>query len=374
MNASEYSKEELSSLMASCENEWLLMGSTVYSDIYLYNRAFKENYKRSLNLWFEEGELKIGPYRPDWVSEEDRRIDTNSFFENFKEKDIEVLRCTYSKYVVLFEQTLIMLNGVVVSDAKRGELPKVIPDSMYVETILTRDSDETILSYISGFKQASCKREYRYLLAIYDNGNLYNRIGGTLKFKDVDVDKNYNDDLPLDKINDILSKDEPGLVLFYGLPGGGKTTLIRHLMQTVDRKFIVMEPELIDSCSNGKLLDYLSSNSGSIIVLEDCEKLLMSREEGGNKTLGMLLNLTDGILGELFNIKFLCTFNCELKKIDKALLRKGRLSLKYEFKELCLEKTKQIYPEATEPMTLADAYFATEENDFSKEEKAKIGF
>ena len=351
------------------------MGSTVYSDIYLYNRVYRENYRRSLQVWFAKGEMKIGPYFPNGLPEEDRRMNTQSFLDNFKDKGIEVFRCTYSKYVVFFEQTMVMLNGIVNPDTKKGEIPKIIPDYVFIETILTRDSDEVILSYLSGIKFAESSRKYKYLLGISDGANnLYNRSGGTFKFKDIDVEKCYNDNLPLDKINEILLAEEPALILFYGEPGGGKTTLIRHLMQTIDKKFILMEPELIDSCSNGKLLDYLSSNSDSVIVLEDCEKLLLSRDEGGNKTLGMLLNLTDGIVGEMFNIKFLCTFNCPLSKIDKALLRKGRLSLKYEFKKLSLKKTKAIYPEATEPMTLADAYYATKENDFSKEERGKIGF
>ena len=63
-----------------------------------------------------------------------------------------------------------------------------------------------------------------------------------------------------------------------------------------------------------------------------------------------------------------------MKDIDKALLRKGRLSMKYEFKKLSVDKAKKIYPKADSEMTLADAYFAENENDFSKEEKRSIGF
>ena len=87
-----------------------------------------------------------------------------------------------------------------------------------------------------------------------------------------------------------------------------------------------------------------------------------------------MLNLTDGIVGDVFGVKFICTFNSNVKDIDKALLRKGRLSMKYEFKKLSVDKVKKIYPKADSEMTLADAYFAENENDFSKEEKRAIGF
>ena len=73
-------------------------------------------------------------------------------------------------------------------------------------------------------------------------------------------------------------------------------------------------------------------------------------------------------------IKFICTFNCDEKKIDQALMRKGRLSMHYEFKKLSLEKTKAICPEATEEMTLADAYNAEVENVVGRKKRVKIGF
>ena len=372
MDATKYSNEELSSLMARCENEWLLMGTTAYSDLYLYNTVFQENYSRSLHLWFENGEARTGEYQPSWLESEDSAVDTDSFFECFS--GVGIYRCTYGQYVVFFGQTLITASGMNDRKVQKGEPNKTKPDSIYIETILTRDSDEAIKYFVSRLKQADVEKSRSYYVALSGGGNIYNRTGGSLKVKDIDVKANYNDDLPLDKINEILNRDKSDLILFYGVPGAGKTTLIRYLMQTVKKKFIIMEPELIDSTSNKALLDYFTSNSDSIIVLEDCEKLLASRDESGNKTLGMLLNLTDGIIGEMFRVKFICTFNCELNKIDKALLRKGRLSLKYELKELALDKVKKIYPDATEPMTLADAYYATEENDFSKEDKKKIGF
>lgn len=95
----------------------------------------------------------------------------------------------------------------------------------------------------------------------------------------------------------------------------------------------------------------------------------------------MLLNLTDGLLGESLGIQIIATFNTHLNNIDKALLRKGRLTALYEFKPLAIEKSKALLKEnnvlntdVTEPMTLADIY-NTEPNNFAEVKPQRtIGF
>ena len=44
--------------------------------------------------------------------------------------------------------------------------------------------------------------------------------------------------------------------------------------------------------------------------------------------------MTDGLLNDMLKIQIICTFNVNLKKIDKALLRPGRLLARKEFKAL----------------------------------------
>ena len=109
--------------------------------------------------------------------------------------------------------------------------------------------------------------------------------------------------------------------------------------------------------------------------MEDCEKALTSRDKVYNPVMSTLLNLTDGIIADVLGIKLICTFNTNLNNIDKALLRKGRLSLKYEFKKLNAEKaSKLLGRNITNEMSLADIYYDKEENDFSKKIERKIGF
>lgn len=236
------------------------------------------------------------------------------------------------------------------------------------------------LDTIKGFIQGSLvvknviNDENSYRIAYRGQYNIDTTI---CKFNDwkSNIDKNYNDDVPYAEMNSIIRDDKAGLIMLYGKPGTGKTSLIKSLINdNRETNFIFIDTSVCESISDGLFLEFLQDHKNAVIVFEDCEKLLRSRENGDNDSLGTILNLTDGIIAESMKIKFICTFNCDLNKVDEALLRKGRLSLKYEFKELSLEKTKAIYSEAKEPMTLADAHNALKKNDFSAKKTKKIGF
>jgi hypothetical protein len=118
----------------------------------------------------------------------------------------------------------------------------------------------------------------------------------------------------------------------------------------------------------------MQENKGAIFILEDCEKALTDRRVFDSGSVGTILNITDGIVAESLNCKFICTFNCPLSEIDMALLRKGRLSLIYEFKKLSIEKTKALYGDADSEMIIADIYNINDDNGHKKHDDKKIGF
>jgi SpoVK/Ycf46/Vps4 family AAA+-type ATPase len=189
---------------------------------------------------------------------------------------------------------------------------------------------------------------------------------------DCDIQKNYNDDVPYDKIAELIKTEDEQLILLHGEPGTGKTSIIKKLIRDNPKiEFIYFDFNLLTSFSDSKIFDFLIEHKQQVFIIEDCEKLFIDRNNG-NSFLNSMLNLTDGIIGEAFGVKFICTFNCPVNKIDKAVLREGRLSLIYEFKKLSLEKTKELLPTATEPMTLAEIY-NTDDNGNKNKDK-KIGF
>ena len=114
---------------------------------------------------------------------------------------------------------------------------------------------------------------------------------------------------------------------------------------------------------NPEITSLIISNPNSIIIIEDAEELIVSREKDSNPAISMLLNLTDGLLGYCLGMNFICTFNTQLGNIDNALLRKGRLTTLYEFKALTVDKTNQLLKKIQDerapsrtPLTLAEIY------------------
>jgi hypothetical protein len=198
----------------------------------------------------------------------------------------------------------------------------------------------------------------------------------------LDIYKNYNDDF-IDVhalINSRLnSNGSKGVVLLYGKPGTGKTTYIRHLINNIRKKIIFIPPSLTPSLTDPSFITFLIQHPNSILVIEDAENVIMDRQLGNSNSVSNLLNLSDGLLSDILNIQILCTFNSDITTIDKALLRKGRIIAKYEFKELALEKCNSINKSLNNsepiltPMTLSDLY-NQEEINFSLVKNKTIGF
>ena len=159
------------------------------------------------------------------------------------------------------------------------------------------------------------------------------------------IETNYNDDF--DEVHRLIlhrltkNKDK-GLVLLHGKPGTGKTSYIRHLVTSIKKKVIFLSPNMAAAITDPNLISVLIQNPNSILVIEDAENIIVDRNSNGNSPVSVLLNLTDGLLADCLHIQVICSFNTDLSKIDSALLRKGRLIAKYEFKELEVFKAQAL--------------------------------
>jgi len=195
----------------------------------------------------------------------------------------------------------------------------------------------------------------------------------------INFDLNYNEDFDAQRviIENTLRSEDHGLIMLHGTPGTGKTTYIRYLSSIINKKFIFLTNELARDVSSSDFVDMLISNPNSILVIEDGEYLIQAGSHK-NLSLASLLNLTDGLLTDFLKIQAIFTFNTEVRKIDSALLRKGRLSCLYHFKPLAADKAQALSNHLgfdsviTEPMTLADIYNQNE-MEF-KTKKKRIGF
>lgn len=222
--------------------------------------------------------------------------------------------------------------------------------------------------------------DVKYFEYVTYGQNGFDTIALEVKKQDINLETNYNDNLPDTELREFLTSDESGLAVLYGKPGSGKSYYIRHLMYTLKKKtFLVLDASVFNYITDSSFISLLMDYKNAVIILEDCESMLVDRVAGNGK-LSALLNLSDGIIGDAFNFKFICTFNANIGKIDKALLRKGRMKIKYEFKELTPEKTKALanmigktdIPENSS-MTVSEIYNYGIVNDFCEPDK-KIGF
>jgi hypothetical protein len=209
-----------------------------------------------------------------------------------------------------------------------------------------------------------------------------------LKIKSVaelDLKNNYNDDFePIsDHIIASLSKNAgKGIYLLHGLHGTGKTSYLRYLIHVLKRNIIYVSPDMSSRISDPSFLTFLLNHKNSILMIEDAENILKTRESGENQAVSNLLNITDGILGDGLNFQVICTFNTGFSDIDPALKRKGRMIAQYEFKRLVPEKTeklvKSIYGDSAIPtadeMSLAEIYNMEDDNFEIVKPEGKFGF
>lgn len=192
----------------------------------------------------------------------------------------------------------------------------------------------------------------------------------SIKIKPVDLDlkKNYNDDfIEFDKdLVANLENEKSGIILLHGEPGTGKTTYLKKLIIDVDKKFIYINPNLVPNLLSPDFIDFIAQNNNSILIIEEAEKIIKDRInfDSNQASVSNLLNISDGLLSDALQMKIICTFNADIKDIDKALLRKGRIMSKYEFKALEKNKAQEIitelYPEdnivVDKAMTIAEIY------------------
>jgi SpoVK/Ycf46/Vps4 family AAA+-type ATPase len=131
-----------------------------------------------------------------------------------------------------------------------------------------------------------------------------------------------------------MKREKPNgrIAIFQGVPGTGKTYLIRSLVGAVENAmFIVMPASMVGSLDGPEFVDtlyktYSKSDGPLVLIIEDADSVLAPRAGDNMHSISSLLNLSDGILGVLMDIRIVATTNAQVDELDEAIKRPGRLS------------------------------------------------
>jgi hypothetical protein len=294
--------------------------------------------------------------------------------------------CFHSKkYKVFF---YINIYDSYFSDESAKEEFKKLNGKNYAISVLYNPNQYTskkvseLFNILFPIKKIFIKSDKSTINFISQNQQGFHTIPTEIKKPQIDFDVNYSNEFSKkhEFLVSELSKDKSGIVFLYGISGGGKTMYLRYLINELkDKKVLYMPSNMVQMLSSPEFLSFMISQKNSILVIEDAENCI---KNNGDRDIAVtnLLNLADGMMSDALNIKIIATFNTEIRNIDQALLREGRMILKHEFKALpaeqatALSKKLGINKVYETERTLAQVY--NEEKEFKEETVSKkpVGF
>ena len=283
---------------------------------------------------------------------------------------------------------LVLLNQCILLDIRFNHLRNNISIGYANEKSVTNDAEfkQTVGAIRSSLLKCISKKSENkgnINLLMNDSVGFY-----TSKFKiesnPTVLEEYYNDDIipfNMELTKKLKEKNSKGIVFLHGKPGTGKTTYIRHLVEQIDKKIIYIPSNMAHQLADPKFLDFMANNKNSILIIEDAESVISSREKNRSNTISNLLNISDGLLSDCLNIQIICTFNISIFEVDQAFLRAGRLLGAYEFKPLCtmkanaLIKKHQLNKVINEPTSIANLFSLNLKSNESLSGKIRsIGF
>ena len=208
---------------------------------------------------------------------------------------------------------------------------------------------------------------------LYKQKTTFNNI----EIKDGRYDLFYGESFPIDKMLEFFKEETNNLMVFFGPPGCGKTNLLKNLIMQCDNDVIYIPPAMVNVIAEPSFVSFMLDNKGCTLIIEDAEQILCGDRSSATTN---ILNLTDGFLRDSMNLKVITTMNADIKTIDNALLRKGRLHLSHYFGKLSVNEANRlaefcgINHRFSEETALCDIFNVEEFDSPLKRQERAIGF
>jgi len=193
--------------------------------------------------------------------------------------------------------------------------------------------------------------------------------------------------------SELISVNPKGrLNILDGLPGCGKSFFIRGLLEEVKGACFVVVPAhyiaaLSEPSAIAALTKFRKDNNDKPIVLiaEDADQCLIKREEGQISAVSAVLNIGDGLMGAVWDIRILATTNVSWIDLDPAIKRPGRLNTATSLKALDVDQANAVFKRLTgndsnpftKPKLLAEIYQHANDGEWKTVEakkENKMGF
>lgn len=374
---------------------------TMYNGVYDYSMPIRQyfvNNENTIPSEWTSGDIKF-EFVNKFINENKKGVITVLY----KKDGINIFSCIISvgRKECLYAFINSSANNIIKHDMQmlglNISMPEFENESLYRITLLFKGTKTPLIdSIINKFNKLIEKPKKNNLHVISKNG------GGPMTLKSqeiscpsIDFSLNYNEDFEQVHntiLNKLAENNSKGLVLLHGTPGTGKTTYIRYLINNIkgDKKIIYIPPNMTNMISDPSFVGFFMDNRNSILIIEDAENILTKRAANSSQSISNILNLSDGLLSDCMNIQIIATFNTNVLNIDEALLRKGRLIAKYEFKELSSDRAEKLKvklfagdkkkysvreeKQSNKSLTLAEIYNSNENNFVESVTKTKLGF
>ncbi|UZJ54888.1 hypothetical protein CBS101457_004208 [Exobasidium rhododendri] len=151
--------------------------------------------------------------------------------------------------------------------------------------------------------------------------------------------------------------------LFYGPPGSGKSSLCHVLASVIEQPIYVLNLSA-SSMGDAEFLERMSEiPSRCIVLIEDVDAAFVQREassdEVGKKatiSFSALLNAIDGVGAS--EGRLLCITTNYIDRLDKALIRPGRVDKRFAFSNATKGQAKAIFLRWYTPAFKTDSHYS----------------